>query len=247
MSPPNIYDNPSRWRSLGNNGWNFKCSPKNGVIVYDNRPRYPIMAMVDMWSRELCDIRRTKQMNRMHQKVPFMIKCTPEQEQQAVNLYKQLAGGEPAIITTTGIESIDVDVIPTPVPFIGEQLTVEELNTWNEIYTMLGIENLSYKTERMVQDEVNKNDEPTDIIALDALNCRREACDRLNERFAEYLDAPISVVWAQDNESSNYNALMNVESLAEISGEFSGGSQGGGNEGESDEEKECDDDGDADD
>jgi hypothetical protein len=152
----------------------------------------------------------------MHQKVPFIIKCTPEQEQQAINLYKQLAGGEPAIITTTGIESIDIDVINTTVPFLGQDLTTESLNTWNEIFTMLGIENLSYKTERMVQDEVNKNDEPTDIIALDGLNCRREAADKLNERFAEYLpNGPIQVVWAQDNISENYNLIMNLESLAE--------------------------------
>ncbi len=239
MSPPNVYDNPSKWRSIGNNGWNFKCTPKNGVIIYDNRPRYPIMAMVDMWARELCDIRRTKQLNRMHQKVPFIIKCTPEQEQQAINLYKQLAGGEPAIITTTGIESIDIDVINTTVPFLGQDLTTESLNTWNEIFTMLGIENLSYKTERMVQDEVNKNDEPTDIIALDGLNCRREAADKLNERFAEYLpNGPIQVVWAQDNISENYNLIMNLESLAETGSKLTTTTPAAGPEDNSDDSDE---------
>ena len=216
MSPPNVYDNPTKWFSVGNNGWRFKCSNRNGVIVWDNRARYPLMQMVDMWARELVDVRRTKQLNRMHVKTPYLIKCSPEQEQQAENIYKQMAGGEPAIITTTGIENIDIDVIKTDVPYLGEELTAEEINTWQQIYQMLGIENLTFKAERMVQDEVNKRDEPSDLMALDGLNCRREACEQLNERFGDYLEAPITCVWAKDNISQNFNFMANIKEQLEL-------------------------------
>ena len=216
MSPPNVYDNPTKWFSVGNNGWRFKCSNRNGVIVWDNRARYPLMQMVDMWARELVDVRRTKQLNRMHVKTPYLIKCSPEQEQQAENIYKQMAGGEPAIITTTGIENIDIDVIKTDVPYLGEELTAEEINTWQQIYQMLGIENLTFKAERMVQDEVNKRDEPSDLMALDGLNCRREACEQLNERFGDYLEAPITCVWAKDNISQNFNFMANMKEQLEL-------------------------------
>lgn len=216
MSPPNVYDNPTKWVSVGNNGWRFKCSNRNGVIVWDNRARYPLMQMVDMWARELVDVRRTKQLNRMHVKTPYLIKCSPEQEQQAENIYKQMAGGEPAIITTTGIENIDIDVIKTDVPYLGEELTAEEINTWQQIYQMLGIENLTFKAERMVQDEVNKRDEPSDLMALDGLNCRREACEQLNNRFGDYLEAPITCVWAKDNISQNFNFMANMKEQLEL-------------------------------
>ena len=216
MSPPNVYDNPTKWFSVGNNGWRFKCSNRNGVIVWDNRARYPLMQMVDMWARELVDVRRTKQLNRMHVKTPYLIKCSPEQEQQAENIYKQMAGGEPAIITTTGIENIDIDVIKTDVPYLGEELTAEEINTWQQIYQMLGIENLTFKAERMVQDEVNKRDEPSDLMALDGLNCRREACEQLNNRFGDYLEAPITCVWAKDNISQNFNFMANIKEQLEL-------------------------------
>ena len=215
MSPPNLYDNPTQWISIGNNGWRFKCNHTNGVIVWDNRARYPLMQMVDMWARELTDIRRTKQINRMHCKTPYIIKCKQEQEQQAVNIYKQITGGEPAIITTDGIGNIDIDVIKMDVPFLGEELTQEELNTWQQIYATLGIENLTYKAERMVQDEVNKRDEPSELMLLDGLNCRREACDKLNEYFGNYLEAPITCVRAKDNLSENYNFLANIEDRLE--------------------------------
>ena len=216
MSPPNVYDNPTKWLSVGNNGWRFKCSNRNGVIVWDNRARYPLMQMVDMWARELVDVRRTKQLNRMHVKTPYLIKCSPEQEQQAENIYKQMAGGEPAIITTTGIENIDIDVIKTDVPYLGEELTAEEINTWQQIYQMLGIENLTFKAERMVQDEVNKRDEPSDLMALDGLNCRREACEQLNERFSDYLEAPATCIWAKDNISQNLNFMANMKEQLEL-------------------------------
>lgn len=216
MSPPNVYDNPTKWFSVGNNGWRFKCSNRNGVIVWDNRARYPLMQMVDIWARELVDVRRTKQLNRMHVKTPYLIKCSPEQEQQAENIYKQMAGGEPAIITTTGIENIDIDVIKTDVPYLGEELTAEEINTWQQIYQMLGIENLTFKAERMVQDEVNKRDEPSDLMALDGLNCRREACEQLNNRFGDYLEAPITCVWAKDNISQNFNFMSNMKEQLEL-------------------------------
>lgn len=219
MSPPNVYDDPTRWQSIGNNGWRFRVGPSRlegkGVIVWDNRARYPLMQMIDMWAMELVDIRRTKQINRMHVKTPYAISCAPEQEQQAVNLFKQISGGEPAIITTNGISNINVDVLKTDVKFLGEELTAEEINTWAQIYQTLGIQNLTFKAERMVQDEVNKRDEPSDLIALDGLNCRREACEKLNDRFGQYLDAPIDCVWAKDNESDNYNFEHNIQDQVE--------------------------------
>lgn len=216
----NIYDNPTKWRSIGNNGWNFNVTPANGVLVYDNRMRLPIMERIDLLTRELVDVVRTKQMNRMHCKVPYIIKCLQEQEQQAVNLYKQIAGYEPAIITTTGFESIDIDVINTGVQFLGAELTAEEMNIWNRIYSALGIKNTTYKAERMIEDEVKTLAEPTDLVALDGLTCRREAADRLNARFGEYLDAPIQVVWREDNESDNYNAVHNLAAAADIINEL---------------------------
>lgn len=215
MSPPNIYDNPTKWISIGNNGWRFRANSSNGVIVWDNRARYPLMRMIDLWAMELVDIRRTKQINRLHVKTPFILECDPVQENQALDIYKQISGGEPAIITTPGMGGINVNAVKLDIPFLGEQLTAEELNMWAMIYQTLGIENLSYKAERMVQAEVNKRDEPSDLIALDGLNCRRDACKKLNDRFGEYLEAPIDCVWAKDNISDNYNFTHNIEDMVD--------------------------------
>lgn len=221
---PNLYDNPIKWRSIGNNGWNFNCNYRNGVIVWDNRDRYPMLDLISVEARELVDIKRTAQLNRMHCKTPYIIQCAPEQEQQALNIYKQIAGSEPCVITTDGLHNeIDIQAIQTGVAYLGEELTAAMINEWQQIYQMLGIENLTYKAERMVQDEVDKRDKPTEIIALDGLNCRRDACDEMNSRFGEYLDGEMTCVWAQDNISANYNLLTSVAQSAALDTDNNGG------------------------
>ncbi|MBR2803907.1 MAG: hypothetical protein IKE20_02010, partial [Eggerthellaceae bacterium] len=94
---PNLYDNPTAWRAIGNNGFNFNADWSNGVVVWDNRVRYPLLEKINIWARELVDIVRTKQLNRQHQKIPFVFGVPQEIEQQALNLYKQVSGGEPAV------------------------------------------------------------------------------------------------------------------------------------------------------
>lgn len=237
MSPPNVYDNPTRWISVGNSGWRFRCNAKNGVMVWDNRPRVPLIDMIELWAQELVDIRRTKQINRLHVKTPYVVRTPPEMEQQALNIFKQISGGEPAIVTTDGLSAIQIDVIDTKVEFLGEELTAEEMNTWAMIYQSLGIQNLTFKAERMVQDEVNKRDEPSDLIALDGLNCRRDACEKLNERFGQYLDAPINCVWAKDNDSDNFNLMSNLKEMVELDGSTGTSSSDESSE-DSDEETE---------
>ena len=212
---PNIYDNPTSWRAIGNNGFRFDASWKNGVIVWDNRMRYPLLEKINIWARELTDVVRTKQMNRMHQKIPFIFNVPQEMQDQAANVYKQVCGGEPAIIGTDGLQAMKPDVWQTPVEYIGEELNSEMENIWNEIYQTLGIANQTFKTERMIEDEVKSQKEPSMFVRLDSLQCRREAAKILTERWSEYLDEEVRVVWNYDNASENYNYKHDLKSQKE--------------------------------
>ena len=136
-------------------------------------------------------------------------------EQQALNVYKQVSGGEPAVIATEGISRFQPDVWMTGVPFIGEELTAEEENIWNEIYLALGIAHQTYKNERMIEDEVRSQREPSNFVRLDSLNCRREACKKLNDRFGNLLEHEVNVIWDYDNGSENYNYLHNIKEQVE--------------------------------
>ncbi len=215
VSRPNVYDNPTSWRAIGNNGFRFDADWSNGVVVWDNRMRYPLLEKINIWSRELTDIVRTKQLNRQHQKIPFIFNVPQEMKQQAENIYKQVSGGSPAIIGTSGMEQFKPEVWMTGVPYIGEELNSEMENIWNEVYQCLGIANQTFKTERMIEDEVKSQREPSQMARLDSLTCRREAAKKLSDRFSEYLEDEIRVVWNYDNASDNYNFLHDIKERLE--------------------------------
>ena len=208
---PNMYGIASSWTAIGDNGTRFNCDRRNGVLIYDNETRFPIMSGIDLYAKELTHIRITKRLNRMHQQIPFILKGPQEKKQDMVNLFKQVAGGEPAILATDGIDAIDYEAMSTGVQFIGEELATDEVNVWNRIYTMLGITNSLFKAERMTEDEIRAQASPTTLIKMNSLQERRKAADMLNERFGEYLDGEIQVVWRQDNESENFNFQHNIE------------------------------------
>ena len=220
-SPLNVYDNPTSWRSLGNNGWNFTADVHTGVVVWDNLVRTPILNSIDVYARELVDIMRTKQLNRMHQKIPYVLKGDQSKAFDMQNLYKQIAGGEPAVLTTNGIDAITVDVLNTNVPYLGKELQSEWENTWNAVYTMLGIDNLPFKSERQIEAEVKSMTMPTTLMALNPLECRRDAVNKL-KRLDSTVFEDVQVVWNDDFESENHRFETNI--MAQLEHAEGGGS-----------------------
>lgn len=210
---PNMYDRPSKWMAMGQNGTRFSCAHDNGVVVFDNETRFPLMTGIQLYANELTHLRITRRMNRLHQQIPFIMTGPQEKRQDMANMFKQVAGGEPAILATDDIQQISYEALTTGVQFLGEELAVDEQNVWSRIYTMLGIKNTTMKQERQTEDEIRAQKAPTELVALSALDERRKAADELNARFGAYLQAPIQVVWAQDNESENYNLAHNVPSM----------------------------------
>lgn len=205
--PPNMYGEPKKWFARGDGGrTRFMVTNDNGVFIYDNLTRYPLMTKIDLWAREIADIIRVKQINRFHQRIPLLITGAQERVFDMTNLLKQVTQGELAIITTDGISDIDVKAQPTEIPFIGEALQSEYENTWNNVYKMLGIDNLPFKAERRIEDEVTSTKEPTELAALSPLESRRNAAEKLNRRFG----TNIEVVWRHDNISDNYDVISNL-------------------------------------
>ena len=207
----NIYDNPTKWISFGNNGWRFNCDNENGVLIYDNITRFPIMEGIRLYAQELAHIRLTRTINRLHQQVPYVLTGPQEKEQDMRNLFKQIAGGEPAVLATNGLNAIEVDAIKTDVPYIAHDLNEDEENTWKQIYTMLGLANVPFKAERQTEDEIAAQKGPTQLTLLSYLEERRRAVHKLNKRFGNYLKEPIQVVLRADNESENFNFQHNIQ------------------------------------
>lgn len=212
----NMYDRPIKWEAIGHNGTRYSCDKNNGVVVFDNETRYPLMSGIELYANELVHIRMTKRMNRLHQQIPFILSGPQEKQQDMINLFKQIYGGEPAVLTTDGFEQLNYNALTTGVKFIGEELAIDEANTWGRIYTMLGIENSTLKQERQTEDEIRAQENPANLIVSSSIDERRKAADELNKRFGDLLDEPIKVVTRQDYESENWNIIHSLKSMSEL-------------------------------
>ena len=205
---PNMYGDPVRWKARGVNGTDFSVDARNGVMVWDNELRRPIMPLLRLYVRELVDVYRTKQLNRMHQKIPYIITAPREQELAVANVLKMILGGEPAVVGTDDLKAITdgISAINLGVEYQGEALTAEEQNIWAKIYAALGIGNLTYKAERQIEDEVRAYEEPTDIMTLSSLESRRRAAEKLSDLSG----FDVHVYWNQDIESDDFNFVHSI-------------------------------------
>lgn len=201
-----INDNPVRWQCLSNQRHRFHADVTSGVFIFDNLLRINMTKWIELQARELLDIQQTMQINRLHQKVPYIITGPQEKKQDMLNLYRMIATGEPAIIANDSINLIKIDVLDVKQPYIGEELEAAWRNQWNNIYTMLGIKNLPFKAERQVADEIEDQSHPTQLAFMNGLITRRQAAKRLNKLFG----LNVKVVERNDEMTHNYNLLHDL-------------------------------------
>lgn len=219
----NMYGNPPEWRAQGDNETDFKVNNNNGVMIYDNMLRSPMIGNFTMLGFEMADIMRTKQVNRQHCKIPFVLVGDQQYRQQMIGLYHKIAENEPAIVATKGLSNVDVSALTTGVPFLGQSLQEDLMSTWNMAYTFLGINNLPFKSERQTADEVKDYGQPTELLTLNPLSCRRQACEQFNDRFGTLVygrESPkrLECYWNEDVESASYNAMHNMSKMLGLEG-----------------------------
>lgn len=190
----NMYGNPTQWEALGDNGTRFRCDWSRGAVVWDSWTRQTILPGIEMYAYELADLIAIKDLNRTHQKVPFILKGPVSKRNDMVNIYKQISGNEPAIIADKDIDIIQVEALETNVDYLAADIDEDIENTWRKVYGLLGINNAPYKAERQVTGEVTEHSEPAEFNRLAPLECRRIAANHVND----VLGTNIEVIWRRD-------------------------------------------------
>lgn len=192
--PINMYDYPSQWSALGTNGTTYETDWSHGAIVYDNLNRTPIISGLEMYAYELADLIALKTTNRQQQKAPFILTGPISKVNDMTNLYKQIAGNEPAVLANPDISQIQIEAFQTGVAYIADKIDEDIENTWRKIYGLLGVNNAPYKAERQLESEVIEHSEPAEINRLSPLVCRRKAADWINKTLGTHIE----VNWRRD-------------------------------------------------
>jgi hypothetical protein len=180
----NIYDVPYNRHAYANNGYSNNLDDTNSVIIYNNLIRTPAQIDVGLYAQKLATLDRIIDVNANAQKTPVLIETDDEKKRTTlVNLYKQYSGNHPFVFAYKGFAE-SIKAIDTKAPFVAPELYTLKTQIWNEALTYLGISNINItKKERLITDEVTRNQGGTIASRYSRLEARRSACKKINDMF----------------------------------------------------------------
>lgn len=207
--PLNVYRIPIRRRAYAVNGYNRELDDKNSVIIYNNMLHKNSMLDVRMFARELYNLDRAISVNANAQKTPILIRCDENQRLTLENLYMDYDGNKPVIYGDKGLNPNALSVLKTDAPYVADKLYTLKTQKWNEALTYLGISNVNItKRERLITDEVTRNQGGTIASRYSRLQSRRMACEQINKMFGlnvqcDYREDYQEIVDAEDSDTIN--------------------------------------------
>lgn len=207
--PLNVYRIPIRRRAYAVNGYNRELDDKNSVIIYNNMLHKNSMLDVRMFARELYNLDRAISVNANAQKTPILLRCSENERLTVENLYMNYDGNKPVIFGDKGLNVNAISVLKTDAPYVADKLYTLKTQKWNEALTYLGISNVNItKRERLITDEVTRNQGGTIASRYSRLQSRRMACEQINKMFGlnvqcDYREDFQEIVDAEDSDSIN--------------------------------------------
>ena len=180
----NVYRIPINRRAYAVNGYNKNLTDKDSVIIFNNFMHTNSKLDVEMFARRLYNLDRIIDVNANAQKTPILIECSEDERMTMKNMYMQYDGNEPVIWGDKGLNSKGITVLKTDAPYVADKIYTLKTQIWNEALTYLGIMNINtVKKERLITDEVERNNGGTIANRYARLEARRQACRMINEMF----------------------------------------------------------------
>lgn len=210
----NVYQIPIQRTAYATNGYNRELSDENSVIIFNNLLHTNSRLDVEQFSKRLYNLDRAIDVNANAQKTPILITCEETQRLTLKNVYMQYDGNVPVIYGDKNLNPNSLKVLTTGAPYVADKLYTLKTQIWNEALTYLGISNVNItKKERLITDEVQRNQGGTIASRYSRLEARRMACEQINKMFGlniscEYRDDDVRVM--------NEDELFNQDEFEEV-------------------------------
>lgn len=185
-----VYGNPLLRRAYsGYNNYQKLLKYNNSVIIWNNYLHSNSILDVEMFARRLYNIDRIIDINANAQKTPVLVLGNEKQRLALLNLYKEYDGNAPFIFGDKNLDINALKALSTNAPYVCDKLYQLKTQIWNEALTYLGISNINIqKKERLITDEVTRNQGGTIASRYSKLETRRQAVEKINEMFGTNIE-----------------------------------------------------------
>lgn len=210
-----VYGYPILRRAYSSyNGYNRLLKNSNSVIIWNNLLHIPSEADIRAYARRLWMLDRIIDVNANAQKTPILVQGNEKQRLSLVNLYKEYDGNAPVIFGDSSLNTEGLKSISTGAPYVADRIYELKTQIWNEALTYLGISNINIqKKERLITDEVTRNQGGTVASRYSRLEARRQAVERINDMFG----TNIKVNYREDyQEIEPENVINNIDDGGDV-------------------------------
>lgn len=185
-----VYGDPFIRRAYSSyNNYQKMLSYKNSVVIWNNYLHTNSILDVKMFARRLYNIDRIIDINANAQKTPVLLQGTEKQRLTLLNLYKEYDGNAPFIFGDKNLDLSVLKALSTNAPYVCDKLYQLKTQIWNEALTYLGISNINIqKKERLITDEVTRNQGGTIASRYSRLESRRKAVKKINKMFGTSIE-----------------------------------------------------------
>lgn len=185
-----VYGNPLLRRAYsGYNNYQKLLKYNNSVIIWNNYLHSNSILDVEMFARRLYNIDRIIDVNANAQKTPMLLQGSEKQRLTLLNLYQEYDGNAPFIFGDKNLDINALKALSTNAPYVCDKLYQLKTQIWNEALTYLGISNINIqKKERLITDEVTRNQGGTIASRYSRLETRRQAVEKINEMFGTNIE-----------------------------------------------------------
>lgn len=182
----NYYDEPTRLIPVAANYCPMTTKAyevgEDCVYIQNNDYAIPTRRSIMLYAARLAEMQRTIDINIHAMKTPIIVKCNPNQRLSLENAMKQYSDNSVKIVVDRTLEVEEIKVLNTAAPIVFDKLALEKSRFWNEVMTFLGVNNANQdKRERLVDDEVQANNEQIQLSAELALKARKTAAKAMSE------------------------------------------------------------------
>lgn len=180
----NVYNIPTERTAYAASGYNRQLNEEDSVIIFNNMLHTNSVMEIERFAKRLYDLDQTIDVNARAQKTPILILCDETQRLTMKNVYMQYDGNSPFIFGDKNLNPNSLRVLQTGAPYVADRLYSLKTEIWNEALTYLGISNVNNnKKERMITNEVDKNQGGVIASRFSRLESRRMACEQINRMF----------------------------------------------------------------
>lgn len=185
-----VYGNPISRRAYSRyNNYQKILSPDNSVVIWNNYLHTNSAMQVIQYAKRLYNLDRIIDVNANAQKTPVLVQATEKQRLTMLNLYKEYDGNAPFIFGDKNLDLNTLKAISTGAPYVCDKIYQLKTQIWNEALTYLGISNINIqKKERLITDEVTRNQGGTIASRYSRLESRREAVKKINDMFGTNIE-----------------------------------------------------------